>query len=146
MMNNFSTTDYTLPAQQPQTLVSIIPDFILADVVFGSPREDCAGTGICRIEALAASPAAAGPRECRRARATLSSSDAHSLVLCFRRSDLCSHLFRHYFRNDHFCLPQGCSLPGELAQSMQLAYNELIPGNYPIAQSGDLFRITLKVG
>lgn len=145
-MNHFSTTDYAQPASQPQQLEFIIPDFILADVVFGSPREDCAGTGICRIEAIGISPSAsAAPRECRRARATLSTTDAHSLVLSFRRSDLCSHLFRHYFRNEVFCLPQGCSLPGELAQTLQLAGNELVSGNFPIAQNGDFFRITLKV-
>ncbi len=145
-MNNFSTTDRIRRAHRPEQPASIIPDFVLADVVFGSPREDCAGTGICRIEAHRGAPAASsGPRECRRARAVLSSPDAHSLVLRFHNSDLCSHLFRHYFRNEVFCLPQACSLPGELAQSLQLAHNELVPGTYPIEQSGGFFRITLMV-
>ncbi|HNM24026.1 MAG TPA: hypothetical protein PKL15_01300 [Saprospiraceae bacterium] len=144
-MFHSSTTGFSLQAERPRAIVSILPDFILADVIFGSPREDCAGTGICKIEAIADMPSAAGPRECRRSRAALSAPDPQTLVARFRRSDLCSHLLRNYFRYDVFHLPQSCELPGALAQAMHLSSNVLQPGCYPIRSEGDCFVVTFEV-
>ncbi len=140
-----STTGLSLAAEKPQAIVSILSDFIVADVIFGSPREDCAGTGICKIEALADMPSAAGHRECRRCRAALAAPDPQTLVIRFRRSDLCSHLLRNYFRHEVFHLPQSCELPGSLAQAMQLSGNVLQPGSYPIQSEGDFFVIAFEV-
>ncbi|MCC7504339.1 MAG: hypothetical protein IT259_03515 [Saprospiraceae bacterium] len=146
MMHYFSTTGSSMPAGRPQQFDSILPDFILADVVFGSPREDCAGTGICRIEAQGDFPGAtAGRRECRRAKASLSAPDPYSLQVRFQRHDLCSHLLRNYFRHAQFHLPQSCELPSALAQDLQLEGRVMQPGQYAIVAEGHTLSVTFRM-
>lgn len=145
-MENFSNADFDRRPQQPRQLPFISIQPITADIVFGSPRDDCSGTGICKIEANCLAPsAAASPRACSRAAAVLTAPDAHSLTISFRRTDLCSHLFSRYFRKEYFHLPQNCPLSSDLAQMLCLAGDELRAGAYPIEWAGDFCRITLRV-
>lgn len=142
-MQYVSTTEGALAAQP--ALFRHSTDFLLADVIFGSPREDCAGTGICKIEALGHSPAAAGVRECRRARAVLTAPDPHSLQIRIRQTDLCTQLFRQYFREDRFRLPQSCPLDAALVQQLQLAGDVLRAGVYQIGTNDGCFCLILSV-
>lgn len=145
-MENFSNTDYNHRPRRPLSSPAVSTQSISADIVFGSPRDDCGGTGICKIEAHCLQPAAAAPpRECRRAPAGLTAPDPYFVSITFRRTDLCSHLFSQYFRKENFDLPQGCPLPPELAQALQLNGDELRPGTYPIEHFDGFLRITLNV-
>lgn len=128
----------------PQSLS--IAETIHCDIVFGSPRDDCRGNGICKIVLTEALPTQSAARtDCRRARAILRLERAGAVSLEFRRTDLCAFLYRHYFRGNHFSLPQACPLPVELLRKIDLNSDALQAGSYPLEITPAGFRVVFRV-
>ena len=122
------------------------PASIRCDIIFGSPKDDCRGSGICRIDVNGAIPGASGARtDCSRAKARLTSPDRHTLVFDIRREDLCAELYRDVFRKDHLVLEAPCPLPAVLIEGFHLAGEALRIGTYAVEEEKTGFRLSLSV-
>lgn len=120
---------------------------VFADVVFGSPKDNCRGSGICYVVADYKVPGVSGSGSCRRARAVFESSNSSDrIVVLFERTDLCCRLMQDVFRKSHLTLPASCALPEALAAFLGLKLRELLPGRYPIEPTGMGFRIVFSLG
>ena len=156
-MENISTAGYTergfglYPAQRfalPTPPSSVATHRVLqCDVVFGSPKEDCRGTGICRIATSYKSPNPSVKRACRYAPALMSSSpDGKQVTILFRRSDLCAHLTRHYFFQKA-CLEinHSCALPTSIVSRLGLRGDSIPVGKHIISSGGGYYRIDFNL-
>lgn len=76
-----------------------------AEIIFGSPKRNCAGSGICKVN----SPTALGSvplscLNCKRATALISLDAPEIIVFQFVRSSMASEVLQKYFGNDVFLL------------------------------------------
>ncbi len=126
---------------------SIVGDMMHCDVVFGSPKEDCRGTGICRIVTSYKNGADHLKKSCRHAPALLCSSDGgKSFSLLFRQSDLCVHLMRHYFSQKKFLeINHSCALPASVVSKMGLKSHLVPVGTHPVLSGGGYYRIDFRL-
>ncbi len=119
---------------------------VFGDIVFGSPKDECRGSGICSVVALADTPAASRNNDCRRARACLRPDAARgSVEVVFRAADLCSHLLKNVFRHPSFALSVPCVLPESVVTTLGLTGSVLIPGTYPIRRVNDGYAFSIHI-
>lgn len=152
-MENILTADYieqgTVPAFAQKTTSlrftssDISARLIHCDVVFGSPKEDCRGTGICRIATSYQQANLSGKKECRHAPALMCSNPEGTCVtLLFRQSDLCTHLTRHYFfQKKHLEIKHSCSLPTAVVIRLGIQGSTLPVGKHKVSFGGGYYRI-----
>lgn len=116
---------------------------IPCDVVFGSPKEDCRGTGICRIATSYSHLSPSLRRECRYAPALMySNPEGSQITLLFRQSDLCAHLLRHYFLEKKALeIKHACLLPSSSVAKLGLQSQSLPVGQHQISFGGGYYRI-----
>ena len=150
-MTILSTTDSPSKGPLPPVSMEYIPrqvKSIPADVVFGSPKDDCRGTGICRISTSFNAPASVYlKKDCRCARGILHvAPDGQPLSLVFRATDLCSHLLRHFFfQKTIFEMQHSCALP-MLGVSLFGLKNWVLPAGKHIVTAGKgYYRIDFQV-
>ena len=149
-MEFFSTADSSVqgyPVLKHSTKPpSIVGEMMHCDVVFGSPKEDCRGTGICRI-VTSYKNNGDQKKSCRNAPALLCSSDGgNSFILLFRQSDLCVHLMRHYFSQKKFLeIKHSCALPASAVSKMGLKSHLVPVGTHPISSGGGYCRIEFRL-
>lgn len=153
-MEFFSTADSSVEgtpvlkhSTTPCLLPSIAGRMMHCDVVFGSAKEDCRGTGICRIVTSYKNGWYQMKKSCRNAPALLCSNDeGTSFSLLFRQSDLCIHLMRHYFYQKKFLeIKHSCALPASAVSKMGLK-SQLVPvGVHPISSGGGYYRIEFRL-
>jgi hypothetical protein len=104
-------------------------------VVFGSPRMDCVGTGICKLETTfqtAVSEAKPNGR-CRVTRgfiATLRGSAFAALLL--PEVFLCARVWRNHLSEGLLVLDSACPIPATMTQKLGLKTKVLPPGIYPV--------------
>ncbi|GEM_PF-630627 len=118
------------------------------DVVFGSPKDDCRGTGICRITTSFDRPFLSQlKKDCRQAAAILLADPmGKTISLLFRHSALCSHLTRHYFFEKHFFETQQPSILSAAAASVLKLKTAIIPaGKHRIEQGKGFYRIDFQL-
>ena len=150
-MTILSTTDS--PSMGPLTPVSMecMPrqiKSIPADVVFGSPKDDCRGTGICRISTSFNAPSSVYlKKDCRCARGVLLvASNGHPLSLLFRATDLCSHLLRHFFfEKTIFEMQHPCALPVPRLSLFGQKNWTLPAGKHTVTAGKGYYRIDFQV-
>jgi hypothetical protein len=148
-MTHFSNVDLSGAAvsNRPSMPAVDAHQGIHADVVFGSPKDNCRGSGICYVVADHRAPGASRLGQCRRARAFFEPSAATDRVsVAFERSDLCCRLMRDVFRKSHVTLSEPCVLPVSLSAFLGLSFREVLPGLYPIEVTAMGFRIVFSLG
>jgi hypothetical protein len=151
-MYTISTADCTASAREARQTFSR-PDHAAAerdavlhgDVIFGSPRDDCRGTGICKIVSRAAAPA--GVRgSCQRARAVLRRDAASGgLLVRIDKGHLCAHLMHTYFRHRHLEFSDACLLDACIAKALGLDGVVVCPGRYALTDAGPYVDVVLRV-
>ncbi|MCC6413081.1 MAG: hypothetical protein IT270_15565 [Saprospiraceae bacterium] len=114
---------------------------IHGDVVFGSPKDDCRGAGICKIISGAEFPDL--KRSCSRTQAQFQSvSDGNLLKVFFEKSSLCANLMRHYFRESSLEVKTACPVSPILASLLGLKNKTIATGIYAITTEGSGFAVT----
>jgi len=150
-MTILSTTDSPSKGPLPPVFMDSRPrqvKSIPADVVFGSPKDDCRGTGICRISTSFNAPASVYlKKDCRCARGVLVMAlDGQPLSLVFRTTDLCSHLLRHvFFQKTIFEMQHPCALPVLGASFFGLKNWSLPAGKHIVTAGKGYYRIDFQV-
>ncbi|MBL7783414.1 MAG: hypothetical protein JNM22_19435 [Saprospiraceae bacterium] len=113
------------------------------DVVFGSPSNDCRGTGICKITARKGNtPVDGARRECKRAKALLISGEqGRSLSMVFARELLCVHIWKTHLRHGVLSLQEPCKIPLDIARAIGLKFYTLQPGQYKVEELDGRYKI-----
>jgi hypothetical protein len=112
------------------------------DVVFGSPSNDCRGTGICKITARKSRPEVPVRRDCKTAKALfISGEHGANLSMVFARETLCTHIWRNHLRKGVLTLQEPCKIPVEITRSIGLKFNTLRPGQYAVEELDGRYRI-----
>jgi hypothetical protein len=115
---------------------------IQCDVIFGSPRLDCAGSGICKISehALLASG------RCHFAPAFAQRGErADTLVFLFPRELLCPHLMQHHFRKNILEVTDAVEVPAFLTEGLGLMGSLILPGRYAVAPLNGGYRLEIPL-
>ena len=114
------------------------------DVVFGSPSNDCRGTGICKITARKSRPETTGVRrDCKSSKALFISGDSgRSLSMVFARELLCVHIWRNHLRHGVLTLSEPCRIPLDITRTIGLKFHTLQPGQYRVEELEGRYRIT----
>ena len=120
------------------------------EVVFGSPRHDCAGMGICRIEPdlwdnatvrLPGSP-------CCHAPAYAAGDDFGRLLLHFPLEELPARVRSRYFSSGLFEIPDPVPVPEWLLReifSVTCVHYRIAPYRYPTLETRRLLTVSLRL-
>jgi hypothetical protein len=100
-----------------------------ADVVFGSPRRNCAGSGICRI--VAWSDLATKSTQCPQYRARLYKSQPQELLLEVPLTNMPRRQFDQLFFGPHFVVEATFRLPLSITRTLFGHRTEIAAGEYP---------------
>jgi hypothetical protein len=112
------------------------------DVVFGSPSNDCRGTGICKITARKSRPDVATRRDCKSAKALfISGENGTSLSMVFAREMLCVHIWRTHLQHGVLTLQEPCKIPLDIMVGIGLKFNTISPGQYAVEELDGRYRI-----
>lgn len=112
------------------------------DVVFGSPSNDCRGTGICKITARTSRPGIQTPRDCKTAKALFVSGEhGANLSMVFAREMICLHIWRNHLRKGVLTLQEPCKIPADIIRTIGLKFNTLRPGQYTVEELEGRYRI-----
>ena len=106
------------------------------EVVFGSPKMDCRGTGICKLTGYTGSVETVY-KGCRKNPGFLIPfKDGEGLALVFRRELLCSRVLRTHFRKEALALKDDFPLPQNLMDKLGLHTKVLKAGTYRLESFG----------
>ena len=112
------------------------------DVVFGSPSNDCRGTGICKITARKSRPDIPTRRDCKSAKALfISGENGNSLSMVFAREMLCVQIWRTHLRHGVLTLQEPCKIPLDIMRGIGLKFNTISPGQYAVEELEGRYRI-----
>ncbi len=139
-------TDLPLPAfidlDQPAGSLLTEKKLLHCDVIFGSPRSDCSGAGICKIVDINSGKGVQLKRDCRLAPALLTASaDGTQLTMTFLREFMCVHLLRHHFRTGVLDVQDACPIPDGIVNLLCLPGFAILPGQYVIEEGLRGFKI-----
>ena len=115
------------------------------DVVFGSPSMDCNGTGICKITGTHSVQKIQWKPTCQRTRGQIAALPNGKVSLYFFREFLCIELYRQHFRKGILVLKEPCEIPSDIAATLGLQGEKLLPGHYSVVESDGLFRVDLNL-
>jgi hypothetical protein len=114
-------------------------------VVFGSPSNDCRGTGICKITARKGGRTSADTgarRTCKSAKALLiSGENGRSLSMVFARELLCVHIWKNHLRHGVLVLQEPCKIPLDVSRAIGLKFHLIQPGQYKVEELEGRYRI-----
>ncbi len=119
-------------------------DWMDSDVVFGSPRNDCEGTGICRITGF--NSIQSSKKSCRKTRgfARLDTS-SNTLILQFQRVAMCPRLYANHFYKGSFHMSDPCLMGKDLCAKIGKSSVSLMPGTYAVQEKDGWIRISIPV-
>ena len=137
---------YALPAaiepNEPTGNLLTEKKLLHCDVIFGSPRSDCSGAGICKIVDINSGQRVQLKRNCRLAPALLTASaDGKKLTMTFLREFMCVHLLRHHFRTGVLDVQDACPIPDRVVNLLCLTGFAVLPGQYVIEEGLRGFQI-----
>jgi len=114
------------------------------DVVFGSPKDDCRGTGICKIISGAEFPDL--KRSCSRTKVQFQCLvEGEALKVTFENRNLCANLMRHYFSKTNLEIPMALAVSPILASVMGLNLTMIQAGIYPILLEKNGYSVTFRL-
>ncbi|HMX41765.1 MAG TPA: hypothetical protein PK971_11795 [Saprospiraceae bacterium] len=112
------------------------------DVIFGSPSQDCRGTGICKISAQQPPENSALRGGCQATTGICTALDGgQRLSIVFFREMLCVQLLRQHLMRDTLELKEPCPLPPALVRYLRLRIRALPPGRYRIEEGQGYYRV-----
>ena len=117
---------------------------VKSEVVFGSPSQNCSGSGICFVAAYR--PYRPLRWSCPRTLSLLSSDNPYRFSMHFRREDLSPDLQQKYFNSPVFCIEEPVMLAKSLCKSLGLAHETLPRGTYPIYENEAGWTIVFYMG
>ena len=118
------------------------------DVVFGSPSNDCRGTGICKITARKSrnNTGTGTRRDCKSAKSLLiSGENGRSLSMVFARELLCVHIWKNHLRHGVLVLNEPCKIPLDVSRAINLKFHTIQPGQYKVEELEGRYRIRFSM-
>ena len=115
------------------------------EVVFGSPRRDCRGMGICKMEHQRREEGAL--RDCPRGAVHLQLDSSGRLLLHFDRTSMSRAVYARYFAAGTFTLDTSFDLPGPVVLNLGLPMGqyEIEAGAYPVLEIQDQALVSVRV-
>ena len=121
----------------------LISEVLVADVVFGSPSNGCAGSGICRVTApIAQQLDMTGRWSCHRAIALVRRASPQSLAFHFVLRSLCQKALEQHFPGGFFLVETPFKFRSNYwsrGQSFSIQ-----PGAYPVVRSQDYLTVNFN--
>lgn len=115
---------------------------ITAEVIFGSPKKNCAGIGICKVSPV---DNVTTVMPCRSVRTEVASIKRNSLRLRVPMDGLCANVLDRQFRLGRFKMEETFELPRWLVAQLQLAATHIKAGSYPVTFSERHVEIVLRL-
>lgn len=116
--------------------------FITAEVIFGSPKKNCAGIGICKVSPVDNATTA---MPCRSVRTEIAGIRNNSLRMRVPMDGLCANLIDRQFRLGRFKMEEAFELPTWLVEQLQLPVAHIKAGSYPVSFSNGFIDIRLRL-
>lgn len=115
---------------------------ITAEVIFGSPKKNCAGIGICKVSPV---DNVATSMPCRSVPTEIVRIKRNSLRLRVPMDGLCANLIDRQFRLGRFKMEEAFDLPDWLVVQLQLPAAHIKTGSYPVTFSHSYVEIILRL-
>ncbi len=115
---------------------------ITAEVIFGSPKKNCAGIGICKVSPVDNATTA---MPCRSVRTEIAGIRNNSLRMRVPMDGLCANLIDRQFRLGRFKMEEAFELPAWLVTHLQLPASHIKAGSYPVSFSDRHIDIQLRL-
>ncbi len=103
--------------------------FIVAEVIFGSPKKNCAGIGICKVSPV---DNMSTTLPCRSVSTEIASIKSNAVRLRLRMDGLCSNLIDRQFKHGRFKMEEAFELPLWLVDKLKLSASHIKAGSYPV--------------
>lgn len=117
---------------------------IKSNVIFGSPRQDCNGTGICQIASFDGKILQRKNNNCSATIGYVSAqSDGAALRIKFRKTDLCCRLYANHFYKGQFKMTDACQLSAALCKQYGIQHSILKPGTYKVVEADGWIHVDL---
>ncbi|MCB0579128.1 MAG: hypothetical protein KDD10_07440 [Phaeodactylibacter sp.] len=116
-----------------------------AEIIFGSPKKDCAGAGICKVNSPTAhNPDALACLNCQRATALISLGPAPEAVFRFVKSSMSKAIKEKYFSDGFFLVEAPFQFGKGLWKGPGLCIVQ--PGVYPVEKTEDYLVVRFIAG
>ncbi len=116
--------------------------FIVAEVIFGSPKKNCAGIGICKVSPV---DNISTTLPCRSVSTEIASIKSNAIRLRLRMNDLCSNLIDRQFKHGRFKMEEAFELPVWLVNKLKLSAGHIKAGSYPVTFDEEHIIIQLRL-
>jgi hypothetical protein len=115
---------------------------IVADVLFGSPRSNCSGQGICKVIApVSGQLLNSNQWTCKRSVALIRMISEQLVAFHFVKASMCHQVLESYFKELVFVIEEPVTM--QLSTWQQKTW-EIKPGYYPITTQKNYFTTILK--
>jgi hypothetical protein len=112
------------------------------DVIFGSPSADCRGTGVCKITARSPKERARKKNFCQGSPAIMTKAKrGDGIEVLLLREHLCINALRRHLSSSMFLVKEPYPLPAQIVGALNLTFDTLLPGCYPIEKGEGWFKI-----
>lgn len=116
-----------------------------AEIIFGSPKKNCAGAGICKVVSPTShQPGTLSCLNCGRAVALVHFVEPQTAVFRFVRKSMSREVVRKHFKNDVFLVESSFRFSQDYWQGT--GQRAILPGAYLVERSDDFFTIRFRVG
>ena len=116
---------------------------IVAEVLFGSPRNSCAGSGICKVMAYTANGfGQKNNLNCKCAIALVRMLPDQKVGIHFVKASMCGHIRQNYFGSKQLILPEAAPLALDPWAEVQ---HWLVPGVYNYENQGHFYTATIDI-
>lgn len=116
---------------------------IVADVLFGSPRSNCSGQGICQVIAPVHGQLLNGDQwSCKRSVALIRLISDELVAFHFVKASMCSQVLQNHFEGSIFVIEDAVSMT---LNTWQQTTWEIKPGYYPISNQKNYFTTIFKI-
>ena len=111
-------------------------------VIFGSPRLDCAGTGICKLDTAVRPPENGRKGRCRASRGFIATFDnGRSTALILPEAFLCARVWRNHLSAGILVMETPCPIPAIMTKKLRLKIKALPAGIYPLHRANEFVLI-----
>lgn len=111
-----------------------------AEVVFGKPSKNCLGTGICKVLPYQATNECG----CASTSVELRKANEHTLLMRFRREELCSKR-RRQFAEGSFLVEESVALPEFVKKELKFDAAFILSGCYAVWENDRFLSVWLSL-
>ena len=106
---------------------------LVAEVVFGSARLGCRGTGICKLSTIDSNENQSNLMlPCRKGIALISVTAENQIRFNFEKASLCNVTLKKHFGSQFFILTEAFLIPMTVKKVLLIDREEIAPGVYPV--------------